>query len=149
MEVYGIARTLYDIFVARFTDYMFDFFVSYIVNNADSIYAYLANDPNAKKPRENSSYPSKNYIDPKFISIHANMNQVIYNMASYDIPLQELLSYFCDPTTANRLGELLEDHNDIFKNHYAFYITNPITTADIVTNIKLKLQAKTQEAMQL
>ena len=24
MEVYGIARTLYDIFVARFTDYMFD-----------------------------------------------------------------------------------------------------------------------------
>ena len=148
-ELYGIAHTLYDIFVSRFTDYMIDFLVSYIVNNADGISAYLNVDDASKKPKDSGVYSAKNYIDPKFILIHANVNQVIYNMAGYDIPLQQLLYYFLDPNTATRLLTLIVDNNDIYKTHYASYILDQRTTAGVLTNVKLKLQNRTQELISI
>jgi hypothetical protein len=38
------------------------------------------------------------------------------------------------------------DCGDIYKNHYASYITNPQTTAGVLTNVKLNLQAITLNA---
>ena len=38
VELYGIAHTLYDIFISRFTDYMINFYITYIIQNMDSIY---------------------------------------------------------------------------------------------------------------
>ena len=148
-ELYGIARTLYDIFISRFTDFMIDFFVSYIVNNSDAIYVNLEKDENTKRPKESGLYSPKNYVNPKFILIHANINQIIYNMASYDISLQELLNYFLTPIQASRLGSMLVDVNDIYKNHYASYILDQRYSAGILTNIKLKLQSRTQEAIKI
>ena len=148
-EIYSIGRTMYDIFIARFTDYMFNFFVSYIVNNADSIVSYLKVGEEYVKPKETGLYDPKMYIDPKFILIHANMNQVIYNMAGYDISLSMILGYFLNPVMAQKMSELLEDKGDIYKYHYASYILNPLFSADILTNVKLKFQAKTQEILGL
>lgn len=145
-ELYGVARSMYDIFISRFTFYMIDFFVRYIVNNMDDIYNYLVNDPNSNKPKDNTStYASKNYMDSKFIIIHANINQVIYNMASYDIPLSLLMSYFRDPIEASVLSNLLVDNGDIYKNYYASFILDRQLSASVITNIKLELQGKTQE----
>lgn len=145
LELYGIARTLYDIFVSRFTDYMINFFVSYIVNNSDSIYSYLTMDETAMKPKETGLYKSKNYIEPKYILIHANANKVIYNMAGYDIPFDLLISYLLDPNSATRINSLISDNGDIYKNYYACYILDQNYSAGTLTNIKLRLQAKTQE----
>ena len=92
-ELYGIAHTMYDIFISRFTDHMMDFFVSYIVENSSSIEAYLKMDENYIKPKESGLYAPENFIDPKYILIHANANKVIYNMAGYDIPLHTILFY--------------------------------------------------------
>lgn len=145
VELYGIAHTLYDIFVSRFTDYMVDFYISYIINNMDSIYAYLINDETVKKIRE-KDMPVKSYIDPKFQLIHANLNKVILNTISYDIPLETLLSYFVDNNSAIRLSMLLSDNGDIYKNYYAIYLQDQRYMAELLTCIKLKLQARTQEA---
>ena len=144
-EIYGIARTIYDIFVAKFTQLLIGFFTSYIINNADDIYAYLINDPRYIKPKESGAYSAKNYIDPKYITIHANINQVIYNMTSYNIPLQMILDYSCDPNTAAALGNMLVDNGDIYKNKYASYIKDPMTSASLLTAVKLALQGRTQE----
>lgn len=148
-ELYGIARTMYDIFISRFTSFMIDFFVRYIINNSNDLYNSLMSNPNANKPKESGIYSSKNYIDPKFILIHANINSIILNMTSYDISLNELLSYFCDSVTASRLSNILADNGDIYKNYYASYISNPITSAEMITSIKLALQSKTQETYQV
>jgi hypothetical protein len=67
------------------------------------------------------------------------------NMTVYDITLQELLSYFLAPNVANRMIELLQDNDDIFKNHYAIYLNDQRYMADLLTVIKLKMQAVTQE----
>ena len=145
IELYGITRTLYDIFISRFSDYIVDFYIQFIMNNIDSIYAYLAADETIKKPREKDMM-AKSYISSKFQLIHANLNKVIMNMGSYDIPLESLLLSFTDPVTAARLSSILSDKGDIYKNYYAIYLTDQRYMAELLTCIKLKLQSKTQEA---
>lgn len=147
-ELFGITHTLYDIFVARFTDYMVDFYINYIIRNMDNIYAYLAADESIKKPRE-KDMPVKSYIDPKFQLIHANLNTVVRNMVSYDITLEDLLGYFVDPQAAMRLSSLLSDKGDIYKNYYAVYLRDARYEAELLTSIKLSLQARTQEAFSI
>lgn len=144
-ELYGIAHTMYDIFISRFTDYMINFFISYIIDNMDSIYNYLINDETVKKPKD-KDLPVKNYIDPKFYIIHSNLNKIIFNMVSYDITLDTLLSYFVDYNTATRLSQVLSDRGDIYKNFYAVYLQDQRYMADLITCIKLRLQQRTQEA---
>ena len=144
-RLYSIAHTMYDIFIARFTDYMIDFYIRYIINNMDSIYAYLSADETVKKVKD-KDIPVKSYIDPRFQLIHANMNKIILNMVSYDISFETLLSYFADPYTCSELLSVLEDTGDIYKNFYASYLQDQRYMAQLLTCIKLKLQAKTQEA---
>ena len=148
-ELYGIAHKLYDVFVASFSEYMINFFTSYIVKNADQIIQYLQSDPTTIKPKETGVYDQKRYIDSKFILIHANINKIIYNMAAYDIDLPTLLSYMFDPVTWNRMIQLLQDCGDIYKNYYAICITDQRYTAGVLTNVKLRLQSMTYEVMQI
>ena len=145
-ELYGIARTLYDIFVSRYTTFSINFFTRYIIDNKESIYNMVNCDPNAYRPKETNS---KVLDDEKMILIHANINSIIMNMPGFDIPLNILLSYLCDPATYNRLSILLEDKGDIYKNHYASYITDPKTTAEMITSIKLNLQSATYNLQQI
>lgn len=146
LEFYGISRNLYDIFVSNFTEYMINFFITYIIQNMDSLYIALMNDETVKKPKE-KDIPVKSYIDPKFYIIHSNLNKIILNMANYDIPLNALLTYFVDPNMATRLGNLLIDTNDIYRHHYAIYLQDQRYMADLLTCIKLRLQARTQESL--
>lgn len=144
-DLYGITTTFYDIFVSRFTDYMIDFFISYIIANIDGIYAYLSSDESVKRVRE-KDMPVKSYIDPKLQLIHANLNKVILNMVSYDIDLFTFLSYVMDQNTAAKISSLISDNGDIYKNYYTVYLIDQRYMADLLTCIKLKLQSRTQQA---
>lgn len=145
VELYGITHSLYDIFVSRFTDYMIEFYIKYIINNMDSIYAYLVADENIKKPKEKDTM-AKSYIDPKFQLIHANLNKIIINMTTYDVPIESLLVYFVDQNTAHTLSQLLVDTGDLYKNYYAIYLQDQRYMAQLLTRIKLELQSRTQES---
>ena len=145
-ELYGIARTMYDIFIARFSMYCISFFTRYIVDNKESIYNMINNDPEALRPKEQAK---KMVDDAMMILIHANVNNIILQMPAFDISLEILLQYFCDPMTFSRLNSLLVDKGDIYKNHYASYIANPKTTAEMITAIKLELQSLTYEVRNL
>lgn len=140
--LHSIAKMLYDVFVARFTDCMINFFVSYIIDNADTIYNYLKSMDNINRPRENGAYNKNNFIDDKFILIHANANMVIYNIAGYDINLNTLLKFFFPPQITDSLLSILEDNNDIYKYHYAAYIKSDFAP-ELITRIKLELQSRT------
>ena len=140
-NIHTIAKLLYDIFIARFTDNMINFFVSYIIDNSDTIYNYLKSMDNVNKPRDNGAYAKNNFLDDKFVLIHANANMVIYNIAGYDINLNTLLKYFFDPQVADYLGSIIEDNNDIYKYHYANYIKSNYGP-EIITRIKLELQSR-------
>lgn len=141
-ELYGIVRLMYDIFVSRFTDNIIDFFTSYIIQNADSIYAYLKTMDNINRPK-NAVFSDENFIDNKFILINANINMIIYNIVSYDISLNDLLNYFCSQGIASRMSELLVDNGDIYKFFYAIYIKDKSKSPELITRIKLELQSRT------
>ena len=143
-ELYGITSILYDIFVSRFTDHMIDFFTRYIINHVDEITNYLDNDPTTYRIKDNTMYQSKQYIDPKWILIHQNANKIVYNMAAYDIKLEDILRYILDINMSDRILSFITDTNSIFRNHYAIYILDPTTASGIYTNVKLKLQSETQ-----
>ncbi len=145
VELHGVARTMYDIFVSNFTYYMIKFYINYIIANLNGIYDYLSKDPDVRKVKEKENV-YRNYVDPKFLLVHQNLNTVILNMTSYDVPLDMLLSYFLDPTYAQRMSQLLVDKGDIYKNHYAVYLQDNRYMADVLTVIKLELQSVTQNA---
>ena len=140
--IHTIAKLLYDVFIARFTDNMINFFVKYIMDNSDNIYAYLKSMDNINKPRDNGAYAKNNFLDEKFILIHANANMVIYNIAGYDINLYTLLNYFFEPSIAEYLNNIIQDNNDIYKYHYASYIKGNFGP-EVITRIKLELQSRT------
>jgi hypothetical protein len=141
-NIHTIAKLLYDVFVSRFTDNMINFFTSYIIDNADTIYNYLKSMDNINRPRDNGAYARNNFLDEKFVLIHANANMVIYNIAGYDINLSTLLNYFFNPQIAEYLNSILEDTNDIYKYHYGFYIKSN-NGPEVITRIKLELQSRT------
>jgi hypothetical protein len=141
-NIHTIAKFLYDVFISRFTDNMINFFVSYIIDNADNIYSYLKSMDNINRPRDNGAYAKSNFLEEKFILIHANANMVIYNIAGYDISLNTLFNYFFGPQIASYLNSLIEDTNDIYKYHYAQYIRSSYGP-EVITRIKLELQSRT------
>lgn len=143
-ELHGIASIFYDIFISRFTEHMINFFTSYIVKNVDAITQMLDNDPTTYRIKDNTMYQSKQYIDPKWILIHQNVNKIVYNMAAYDITFEQILKYILPIDMADRILSIFTDVNSIYKNHYAIYILDPATSSGIYTNVKLKLQAETQ-----
>lgn len=139
MEIYGIARTMYDIFIARFTDYIVNFYTDYIINNIDSIYVYLMNDENIRKVKVRDK---ENAIDTKFSVVQNNINKVIINMTSYDISFEDLINHMAEFATAKRITSLLADNGDIYKNHYAIYLQDERFLAEMITCIKLGFQNK-------
>jgi hypothetical protein len=140
-EIYTIARYIYDVFVARYTDNMINFFTTFIINNAESIYNYLKNMENIIRPKDNGAYSKNNFIDEKFILIAANLKTVIYNIAGYSVDLNTLISYFFDPEMGQYFSSILEDKNDIYKYHYANNILSN-NAPDIITRINLELQSR-------
>lgn len=143
-ELFGIASTMYDIFISRFTEYMIDFYIRYIIDNSDSIIAYLSKADNVYKPKEKDNV-GRTFIDHKFLIIHQNLNMIVMNMTTYDITLDDLINYFLPPNMAVRMNELLDDSGDIYKNYYAVYLQDQRYMADVLTVIKLELQSKTQK----
>lgn len=142
-RLYSIARILYDIFVCRFSENFISFIIRYIISNSEAIYTYLNKQEDCIRPKETGQFDIKNYSDNKFILIHANLNTVVYNMVSYDISLDELLRYFLDSRTYKEFSNLFVENTNVFKNHFACYITDPIYQAGVLTNVKLQLQAET------
>lgn len=146
--LFSLAHILYDLLVARFTEYMFNFFVSYILFNSDGIYSYLILDENIKKSVKDSTIYKK-IANTKFAIIHANMNKVIYNMTAYGITFNDIVNLSLDKSSAEFILNIISDNGDFYKYFYLPYITDQKYLADTLTNIKLNFQQKTYEFINL
>jgi hypothetical protein len=141
-QMLNLAATLFDIFVTNFTPKMVNFFVTYIVQNKDDIYNSIADVEEIKKNKDVTAYGRKMYTDPKIVVIHATLNSVLLNIAAHDIPFTSLIYYLTDRNTADYLVSILQDTNDIYKYHYASFLVDPTTRADLFTAIKFDLQSR-------
>jgi hypothetical protein len=141
-QMFTLATILFDIFVTNFTPKMIGFFTQYIINNKDDIYNSIPDAEEIKKNKDTIAYGKKMYTDPKLIVIHASLNSVLTSIAAHDIPFRTLIFYLTDMNTANYLLSILQDTNDIYKYHYASFINDPCTRADLFTAIKFDLQSR-------
>ena len=63
--------------------------------------------------------------------------------------MSQLLTIITNNETAVTLCNNLTDLGDLYKYYYASFVLDPKSKADMLTCIKLALQAKTQEANRL
>jgi hypothetical protein len=139
-DIYTVAYFLYDILVANFSATIINFFTNYTLAHRDDIYAAAAEQSKITK-EDTSSYSKKIYSDPKLGYIHSNIATIMDNIAVSDIRLADIVQYGngdqnCFICITNNISE----NGRLFYEHFAVYLNNPATRADLITNVKLALQ---------
>lgn len=140
-ELFNIASLLYDIFITNFTNRMINFFVRYIIDNKEELYKTIDNAEEYRRNKEVTAYGRKIYTDPILVVIHGNLNSVLDNIAGHDIPINILIRYLTDDSISGFLMSILQDTGDLYKYHYASFITNQFTRSELFTAIKLSMQS--------
>lgn len=145
-QLYSFVYLLYQIFVCEFSDRMLAFYSNYISMNSDQLLGMI---PDDKKSQTRSTYTKKMYSDHTIVGVYENMDTIMDIIASMDIPLYQLLVFLSDENSAQFLCSYIADTGDVYKNHFASYIRDPITRTDISTTIKIRFMNLTQDKMNL
>ena len=138
--IYSVTYILYQLFVSEFTERMINFFTQYILNHIDSIInkIRLENNANNTKASKNS-YVKKIYNNNQDLElVYENMGYIIDLLAGLDIPFEDLVTYLSDKKTSDLLSTYITDNADIYKNHFARYLIDQTTSADMITKIRLQ-----------
>ena len=143
-QLYTVCYIIYQLFVSEFTDRMLNFYTQYIIDNMDSLIKYI-------KPEESSKsvYAKKIYNNQELGVIYDNISKVMDVIAGLDIALPELITYLSDKTTSDFLCNYIGAVDDIFKKHFAIFITDPTTKADVITAVRFKFVGATMENLAL
>lgn len=141
-DIYSIAYWIYDFLVANFTNNMINFYVSYLIADRDALDNNMGL---SQMRRENDtvySYSKKIFKDPKLAAIHADLEYVIDQIGTFDIPFSSVVSYtyMSKPAIANFISSNVYDTQNFFRDQYESYIANSRHAADILVYIKLGLQ---------
>ena len=141
IDVYTAAYYLYDFLVSNRNNIMINFFVSFIINNKESLCNLLDMD-NFKKNKDSSSAYSKYiYDDNKFAIISANIQQVINYISTLDVSLVNIFqSSYKDLKLVMFLDNAFADKGNFFRDFYCSILSNPEESPIVITNIRLSLQ---------
>lgn len=136
----SIAYFMYDFFIGRFRKYLIDFFTLYIYKERNDIYNGF--DLSSLKKNKDSStlYGKKMYKNQKLAIINANLEQVIYGMASFDISFADILNIVYDN---KNIVKFMCDHivpnGNFFRDVYISLIQHQQFKNDLITSIRLSL----------
>ena len=137
---YAVAYFLYNILVANYTSTIVNFFVRYIYENKENIYAAASAESKITKD-DTSSYSKKIYNDPKMGYIHTNIAKIMDDISVSDITLPQIIHYgYGDPNCEMLLGNCIIENGHLFMEHFTPILQNPGTRADLITNVRLALQ---------
>lgn len=139
IDLYTAAYYLYDFLVCNRNNIMINFFVAFIVNNKDSLYASI----NTEEIKRNNTvaYGKRVYVDNKFAAISANIGSIINNISTLDIRLVNIFqSTYKSQELVAFLDNAFADRGNFFKDYYCSIINNKEELPIIITNIRLALQ---------
>ena len=147
--IYSVCYILYQLFVSEFTERMTNFFTQYILNHIESIINKIRMDNLSNTKASKNSYVKKIYNNQDLELIYENMGYIVDILAGLDIPFNNLVAYLSDQKTADFISTYIEDTGDIYKNHFARFLTDQTTSADMITKIRLKYVEATIENREL
>jgi hypothetical protein len=147
--LYSVCYILYQLFVSEFTERMTNFFTQYILNHIDSIINKIRMDNLSNTKASKNSYVKKIYNNQDLELVYENMGYIVDILAGLDIPFEDLIAYLSDQKTSDFITTYVEDTSDIYKNHFARFLIDQTTSADMITKIRLKYVEATIENKEL
>ena len=140
-DLYNVAYYLYDFLIANSGPAMVNFFVSFIINNKESLYNMLHLDQFKKNKDISTLYCKKIYDDPKYYTISANLEMVLNHIITLDITLYDILqTTYINPQIISFLAEIITDKGNYFKQFYCSILNNQVELPVVLTDIRLNLQ---------
>ena len=141
VDIYSAAFHLYDLFVSNFMGNMTSFFANFIYKERSNLYESM-NLSELKKNKDSSTiYGKKIYKDIKLAVINANIDMVISEICAMEIPFHSIIGVICGNNSELKRYYLsiISASTDFFNNTYVTILNSDIR-ADVITNIRFKLQ---------
>lgn len=141
IDLYSAAYHLYDLFVCKFIENMTTFFANYIYKERASIYDSLGLADKKKNKDSSTIYGKKIYKDIKLAVINANIDMVVSEICSMDIPFTSIISliYGNNSELKRYIISIVSADSDFMDNVYV-PVMNSFIRPDIITSIRFKLQ---------
>lgn len=141
IDLYSAAYHLYDLFVCKFIENMTTFFANYIYKERASIYDSLGLADKKKNKDSSTIYGKKIYKDIKLAVINANIDMVVSEICSVDIPFTSIISliYGNNSELKRYIISIVSADSDFMDNVYV-PVMNSFIRPDIITSIRFKLQ---------
>ena len=141
IDLFTAAYYLYDFLVCNRVNNIVNFFVSFIINNKDSLCQILEMDEYKKSKESESIYSKQMFDDPKYGIISANIVPVMQHISGLDITLFNIFqSLYANPSVVEFLDNAVADKGNFFNDYYASVLNRPEDLPIIIVNIKLQLQ---------
>ena len=138
IDIYTVARTLYDFLISNFKTYMVSFFSHYINVNQVSIYESMGLDKFKREKDSTIMFGKKSYDNKIITIISANIEHVLYNMMAFDITLTDIVNTVYDSNTALFINSIVSS-DSFYKDVYMDAILNPVCGPMLITDIRLML----------
>lgn len=138
IDIYTVARILYDFLIVNFKNNVATFFTHYINTNQEEIYNSMGLDK-YKKDKDSTVMFGKKFYDNQIITIiSANIEKVLYNMQAFDISLLDILYSVYDTNTANFINSIVSS-DSFYRGVYMGTILDSVYGPLITTDIRLML----------
>lgn len=140
-DIYSAAFHLYDLMVCNFTSNMISFFANFIYKERSNLYDSLGLSEMKKNKDSSTIYGKKKYKDIKLAVINANIDLVISQIASMDIPFHSIIGIVCGNNSEYKryFLTIISAESDFFQHTYLSVLNSDIRP-DIITGIRFKLQ---------
>lgn len=138
VDYYSAAFYLYDFLVSNFLPYIVSFYVKYLVAEKSRLYEYII----SRGTERDMGYSRKIYKDNKIATISSNLDIALDYIKGLDIPLNVIISSLYPTEIANFLNQIIAPVSDFYKEIYVATFNDPLMMPEIVTGIRLELQAK-------
>ena len=141
IDKYSAAFHLYNLLVCNFIDSLTQFFANFIYKERNSLYESLGLAELKKNKDSSTIYGKKVYKDIKLAIINANIDMVISQICSMDIPFYTIISGVCGNNSELKkyFLTIISENERFFEKAY-IPVMNSDIRPDIITSIRFKLQ---------
>lgn len=148
VDIYTLARYLYDFYVAKFNKYLVDFFERYLEEEKDFIYTSFYLEELNKSKDVSNAYSKMTFSNDKAIAlIVANIQYVLSHLK--DMPVTDEYIYYTiyhDNNIVELLTNNVTSMNGIF-NLFNRILFNPYLYPTIITHIRMAIQMSHKEEL--
>ena len=144
MDLYSIAKLLYDFFVSNYNGYLINFMADYIIREQDTLYKVLNMEQFKKDKDVTTIYNKKLFDSVQMAIISSHLDYVVKYMMDIDFTMEQVLTvtYRNNPYHIAAFMQHVFPKMDFYKDYYCRLISIPNIYPIIVTYLKIDLQRR-------